>query len=634
VREGVVRLLSNDPQTPVVRRRWHFERVVPVLALLTEQLVFGVAEGGERVAPLAVLNRGGGKLVVELFDDSGQLRFGKERLVVEAGQVERTQVRYAGSGGSGQVALTSNDPARRQVSLPWQAEAPLEVVGAEPSSGAVGVSQQTTVRLIFSRPLRQVSKGLVGLQAHILPEPQNAWRRQLEVEGTAVAIPLELAAAQSYRLVVVQAEGEGGERLARPFEVQFSTAAQAPQAGGIAGTVFFEDGSAVVGAVFLADESQALVGSTGINGDGSFTLSQVAAGRYNLFAQEEGTGVSVAYEGNVEVQAGQTTSGVELIFPVQQEVAEEVVVLEEEVEVEEEPQLLADSTFAVPIRTEGIADLTGFAITVSFNPEAVELLEAAPDSPQEKNVLYSAGGFPLFLMRVIDAGSVEYGGSLLAAKANRSPDSGGLLAYFTFRALRTDAEVEIVQIRRRTLHGEDIVGGGKVRPSKGRGADFDGNGAVDFGDFFLFADSFGRVAQGDAARFDLDGSGAVDFGDFFIFADAFGKSGGAVGKLLALAEEYLGLPASYELSPAYPNPFNAETLIRYQLPAMAPVRLVVYDVLGQKVRILVDQVQEGGIHQVRWDGRDSQENPVGSGVYLYRLEAGTFSAVRKLALVR
>lgn len=52
------------------------------------------------------------------------------------------------------------------------------------------------------------------------------------------------------------------------------------------------------------------------------------------------------------------------------------------------------------------------------------------------------------------------------------------------------------------------------------------------------------------------------------------------------------------------------------------------------MRILVDQVQEGGIHQVRWDGRDRQGNPVGSGVYFYRLEAGEVSAVRKMVLVR
>ena len=64
---------------------------------------------------------------------------------------------------------------------------------------------------------------------------------------------------------------------------------------------------------------------------------------------------------------------------------------------------------------------------------------------------------------------------------------------------------------------------GEVPTSSASSADFDGNGAVDFQDFFLFADAFGQEAGGELAKFDLDGSGAVDFQDFFLFADQFGN---------------------------------------------------------------------------------------------------------------
>ena len=144
-------------------------------------------------------------------------------------------------------------------------------------------------------------------------------------------------------------------------------------------------------------------------------------------------------------------------------------------------------------------------------------------------------------------------------------------------------------------------------------ADFDGDGAVGFGDFFLFADAFG----GTDSRFDLDGSGAVDFADFFLLADHFGQP--ARGKLLALAREMIGLPDGPQLQNA-PNPFNGRTVFSWFILSPGPVRLDIYNTLGQPVRTLVDEVLAAGRHQVYWDVRDQRGALVAAGVYLSRLQ--------------
>ena len=85
----------------------------------------------------------------------------------------------------------------------------------------------------------------------------------------------------------------------------------------------------------------------------------------------------------------------------------------------------------------------------------------------------------------------------------------------------------------------------------------------------------------------------------------------------------------FGLSQNVPNPFNPVTEIRYQLPEASKVRLTVYDLLGQRVEILVDAFVEAGYRSVVWEAKD-----VASGVYLVRMEAGDFVEVRKMVLMR
>ncbi len=94
------------------------------------------------------------------------------------------------------------------------------------------------------------------------------------------------------------------------------------------------------------------------------------------------------------------------------------------------------------------------------------------------------------------------------------------------------------------------------------------------------------------------------------------------------------IPATYRLGNNYPNPFNPSTTITFEIPQPGQIRLTVLDLLGRKIRTMLDEYRNAGWHQVRWDGRSDTGIPVVSGTYFYRLEAGTFDASRKMLLLK
>ena len=91
----------------------------------------------------------------------------------------------------------------------------------------------------------------------------------------------------------------------------------------------------------------------------------------------------------------------------------------------------------------------------------------------------------------------------------------------------------------------------------------------------------------------------------------------------------MALPGAYVLASNYPNPFNPSTEIRFALPEASAVSLVIYDVMGREVERLLDKTLEAGYHEVRWDATG-----LPSGVYLYRIEAGSFTQTRRMALIK
>ena len=98
--------------------------------------------------------------------------------------------------------------------------------------------------------------------------------------------------------------------------------------------------------------------------------------------------------------------------------------------------------------------------------------------------------------------------------------------------------------------------------------------------------------------------------------------------------ESAGTPDSYSLGAAYPNPFNPETTIEFNVPAEGFVEIDVFNAVGQTVASLVDEELSAGSYRTTWNGLDQAGSQVSSGVYFYRMQAGDFSATHSMTLLK
>jgi hypothetical protein len=141
-------------------------------------------------------------------------------------------------------------------------------------------------------------------------------------------------------------------------------------------------------------------------------------------------------------------------------------------------------------------------------------------------------------------------------------------------------------------------------------------------------------------------SGALDTGDdYFVKTSYVGAFGGnnwllgwtALDQIGYLADITTGvavefnnnLPSSFELAQNYPNPFNPSTTISFSLPQSSEVQLNVYNILGQQVASLVNSSMNAGTYNINWDASN-----LSSGMYIYRLKAGTTVLTNRMILMK
>ena len=174
-------------------------------------------------------------------------------------------------------------------------------------------------------------------------------------------------------------------------------------------------------------------------------------------------------------------------------------------------------------------------------------------------------------------------------------------------------------------------------------ADADGNGIVDSLDICPVIDFFDQEAGLSKAAVDSWMAGAPGWSDEIVasliaaldICDGEGPGRAAVERfLMNLQSSAEPVPNEFALHQNYPNPFNPTTIISYTLRQSTHVRLEIFDIQGRLVRVLEDHTQSAGRHSLVWDSRDSNDRPVASGIYFYRLTTPEFHFSRKMVLVR
>jgi len=101
-----------------------------------------------------------------------------------------------------------------------------------------------------------------------------------------------------------------------------------------------------------------------------------------------------------------------------------------------------------------------------------------------------------------------------------------------------------------------------------------------------------------------------------------------------LSSQIVTTPKTYNLNQNHPNPFNPGTTINYALPEASNVRVSIYNIKGQEVATLANDFQEAGYRSLWWNGTDNSGNKVSGGMYLYRIQAGSFTKTMKMVLLK
>ena len=321
-------------------------------------------------------------------------------------------------------------------------------------------------------------------------------------------------------------------------------------------------------------------------------------------------------------------------------------------------------TFTFDVRGENVSDLAGWQFDIAFDPAILEAVDVSEgdflktDSGttffQGGRIDNTAGKITGLIAGRISEGGVSGSGSVLQVRFKAKSESETELALGNFEFGSNTGEnipaspLEIrITVEERLLTG-DVNRDGRVsildliRVARQLGksvppnspVDINGDGVVNIFDLTLVAQGIGGAAA-PAAR----GIDSATIETWIAQARLADDGSIAFRQAIANLEVLLAsmIPSETALLANYPNPFNPETWIPYQLAAPAEVTLTIYDMNGGAVRRLEAGHQTAGSYQSRsraayWDGRNQRGESVASGLYFYTLKAGEFTATRKMLI--
>jgi len=335
--------------------------------------------------------------------------------------------------------------------------------------------------------------------------------------------------------------------------------------------------------------------------------------------------------------------------------------------------LHAGDTFTLDLSAEDVHDLAGWQFDIAFDPAVLKAVEVT-----EGDFLKTKGGSTFFQRGTIDntTGKIAKLSSALLSGGGVTGTGTLLSIQFSAKAgSETQLKLQNVQFGASTgnlifagPHEVTVVVEGQLATG-----DVNRDGQVSILDMILIAQQLGKKVPSHSTV-DVNGDGTISILDLILVAQHLGESTpGAAPSIFAMdgregldpamiqawieqaqieddgsvvfregiayLQSVLALliPEETALLPNYPNPFNPETWIPYQLSEPAEVTLRIYSVSGELVRTLALGQTPAGVYQSRsravyWDGKNSVGEPVASGLYFYTLTAGDFTATRKLLI--
>ena len=327
-------------------------------------------------------------------------------------------------------------------------------------------------------------------------------------------------------------------------------------------------------------------------------------------------------------------------------------------------------TFTFDVRAESVSDLAGWQFDIGFDPKILEAIDVS-----EGNFLKTDGGATFFQGGRIDNAAGKITG-LIAGRISEGGVSGsGSILQVRFKA-KSEGETDLAlrNFEFGASTGENIPAGPlEIRVTveeRLATGDVNRDGRVSILDLILVAQQLGKSVPADSPV-DINGDGVINIFDLTLVAQGIGKTTAPAAPAVAtdsvdaatieawIAQARLEddgsisfrqgianleilltsliIPQETALHANYPNPFNPETWIPYQLAAPSEITLTIYDMSGGVVRRLEVGHQAAGTYQSRsralyWDGRNQHGESVASGLYFYTLRAGEFTATRKMLI--
>ena len=323
-------------------------------------------------------------------------------------------------------------------------------------------------------------------------------------------------------------------------------------------------------------------------------------------------------------------------------------------------------TFTLSLVVDDVVNLAGWQLDIAFNPSVLKAVSVA-----EGDFLSKDGGNTFFVEGNINTTAGRIANVSGAFLGTGGVSGTGVLLDITFEAKAYgEGRLRLENVRLGDSNGNSIPHEIVINPFifKPR-HDVNGDGNVNILDIVLIVQNFGQANP----QADVNGDGNVNIFDLIVVAQHLGESttGDAPGISLVQAVSLKTIQAWIDMAHAvddgslafqlgianlerllaamrpdtttllanYPNPFNPETWIPYQLAHDADMTLNIYDTTGALVRRLDLGHQQAGYYTDRtkaayWDGRNDLGEPVGSGVYFYQLQTEDFSAIRKMVILK